>query len=66
VFFLVLVVAAERPDLVLVQGDTVSTLCGALAGFNARVPVGHVEAGLRTGDLQQPFSEEINREWIRA
>ncbi|MFN3326552.1 MAG: non-hydrolyzing UDP-N-acetylglucosamine 2-epimerase [Bryobacteraceae bacterium] len=55
------VVAAESPDLILVQGDTTTTLCGALAGFYARVPVGHVEAGLRTGDLAQPFPEEMNR-----
>ncbi|HEX2662724.1 MAG TPA: UDP-N-acetylglucosamine 2-epimerase (non-hydrolyzing) [Candidatus Acidoferrum sp.] len=50
-----------RPDLLLVQGDTTTTLCGAVAGFYARVPVGHVEAGLRTGDLSQPFPEEFNR-----
>jgi UDP-N-acetylglucosamine 2-epimerase (non-hydrolysing) len=55
------VLAAERPDIVLVQGDTTSTLCGALAAFYARVPVGHVEAGLRTGDMAQPFPEEMNR-----
>jgi UDP-N-acetylglucosamine 2-epimerase (non-hydrolysing) len=55
------VVSAERPDLILVQGDTATTLCGALAGFYARIPVGHVEAGLRTGDLAQPFPEEMNR-----
>jgi UDP-N-acetylglucosamine 2-epimerase (non-hydrolysing) len=50
-----------RPDLLLVQGDTTTTLCGAVAGFYGRVPVGHVEAGLRTGDLSQPFPEEFNR-----
>jgi UDP-N-acetylglucosamine 2-epimerase (non-hydrolysing) len=55
------VLAAERPDMVLVQGDTTSTFCGALAAFYSRVPVGHVEAGLRTGDLAQPFPEELNR-----
>lgn len=55
------VIALEHPDVVIVQGDTVSTLCGALAGFYARVPVAHVEAGLRTGDPQQPFPEEMNR-----
>jgi UDP-N-acetylglucosamine 2-epimerase (non-hydrolysing) len=55
------VLAAERPDMVLVQGDTTSTLCGALAAFYARVAVGHIEAGLRTWDLQQPFPEEMNR-----
>lgn len=50
-----------RPDIVYVQGDTTTTLCGALAAFYAGVPVGHVEAGLRTGDLTQPFPEEMNR-----
>lgn len=55
------VIAAERPDMVLVQGDTTSTLAGALAAFYQYVPVGHVEAGLRTGDLSQPFPEEMNR-----
>jgi UDP-N-acetylglucosamine 2-epimerase (non-hydrolysing) len=55
------VMEAERPDMVLVQGDTTTTLCGALAGFYRRAPVGHVEAGLRTGDISQPFPEEMNR-----
>jgi UDP-N-acetylglucosamine 2-epimerase (non-hydrolysing) len=55
------VLEAERPEMVLVQGDTTTTLCGALAAFYSRVPVGHVEAGLRTGDPFQPFPEEINR-----
>lgn len=55
------VLTDDRPDLLLVQGDTTTTLCGAMAGFYARVPVGHVEAGLRTGDLHQPFPEEFNR-----
>jgi UDP-N-acetylglucosamine 2-epimerase (non-hydrolysing) len=50
-----------RPDFVLVQGDTTTTLCGALAAFYHHVPVGHVEAGLRTWDLDQPFPEEMNR-----
>jgi UDP-N-acetylglucosamine 2-epimerase (non-hydrolysing) len=55
------VLAAERPDIVLVQGDTTTTFCGALAAFYAHIPVGHVEAGLRTGDMTQPFPEELNR-----
>jgi UDP-N-acetylglucosamine 2-epimerase (non-hydrolysing) len=55
------VLATERPGIVLVQGDTTTTFCGALAAFYARIPVGHVEAGLRTGDMSQPFPEELNR-----
>src|SRR5579859_8217549 len=55
------VIKAERPDIVLVQGDTTTTLCGALAAFYSRVPVGHLEAGLRTWDPWQPFPEEMNR-----
>jgi UDP-N-acetylglucosamine 2-epimerase (non-hydrolysing) len=53
--------ATERPDMIVVQGDTTTTFCGALAGFYMRIPVGHVEAGLRTGDIWQPFPEEMNR-----
>jgi UDP-N-acetylglucosamine 2-epimerase (non-hydrolysing) len=55
------VFAQAKPDLVIVQGDTTTTFCGALAGFYSGIPVAHVEAGLRTGDLQQPFPEELNR-----
>jgi UDP-N-acetylglucosamine 2-epimerase (non-hydrolysing) len=55
------VMADAKPDIVYVQGDTTTTLCGALAAFYARIPVGHIEAGLRTGDLAQPFPEEMNR-----
>jgi UDP-N-acetylglucosamine 2-epimerase len=55
------VLARRRPDVVLVQGDTSTVLCGALAAFYQRIAVGHVEAGLRTGDKFQPFPEEINR-----
>jgi UDP-N-acetylglucosamine 2-epimerase (non-hydrolysing) len=51
----------HAPDMVLVQGDTTSVVCAALACFYRRIPVGHVEAGLRTGDLQNPFPEEMNR-----
>ncbi|UJP06416.1 MAG: UDP-N-acetylglucosamine 2-epimerase (non-hydrolyzing) [Nitrosomonas sp.] len=55
---------AERPDLVLVQGDTTTAIAGALAAFYARIPVAHVEAGLRTGDRHSPFPEEMNRRLI--
>src|ERR1700677_4403542 len=55
------VFAAVKADLAIVQGDTTTTFCGALAAFYKGVPVAHVEAGLRTGDLHQPFPEELNR-----
>lgn len=55
------VLAEERPAMVLVQGDTTTTLCGALGAFYQRIPVGHVEAGLRTWDYSRPFPEELNR-----
>lgn len=55
------VLQSERPDWVLVQGDTTTVAAASLAAFYARVKVGHVEAGLRTWDKRQPFPEEINR-----
>jgi UDP-N-acetylglucosamine 2-epimerase (non-hydrolysing) len=55
------ILAQEKPALVVVQGDTTTTLFGALSAFYRRVPVAHVEAGLRTHDLSQPFPEELNR-----
>lgn len=55
------VLQAERPDAVLVQGDTTTVMTAALACFYHRIPIGHVEAGLRTGDLLNPFPEEMNR-----
>ncbi len=55
------VIARRRPDLILVHGDTSTTLATSLAAYYARVPIGHVEAGLRTGDMQAPWPEEANR-----
>ena len=55
------VLAEARPDIVLVHGDTATTLSATLAAYYARIPVGHVEAGLRTGNLYSPWPEEGNR-----
>ena len=56
--------AQERPEMILVQGDTTTAMSGALAGFHRRIPVAHVEAGLRTGDAYNPYPEEMNRRII--
>ena len=55
------VLESDEPDLIFVQGDTTTTFCGALAGFYRGIAVAHVEAGLRTWDMHQPFPEEMNR-----
>jgi len=55
------VLAAAKPDVVLVHGDTTTSSAAALAAFYAKIPVGHVEAGLRTSTILEPFPEELNR-----
>ena len=55
------VLKQEKPDIVLVHGDTTTSYAAALAAFYQQIPVGHVEAGLRTGDIYSPFPEEMNR-----
>ncbi|MBC5766923.1 non-hydrolyzing UDP-N-acetylglucosamine 2-epimerase [Ramlibacter albus] len=56
------VLRARRPDIVLVHGDTTTTLAASMAAFYAGIPIGHVEAGLRTHDVRAPFPEEFNRQ----
>lgn len=58
------ILESEQPDRVLVHGDTSTAMVAATAAFHRRIPVGHVEAGLRTGDLTQPWPEEMNRRVI--
>lgn len=60
------VLETERPDRVLVHGDTTTALAGAIAAFHRNIPVAHVEAGLRTGDLARPWPEEMNRRCVDA
>ena len=58
--------ARERPDMVLVQGDTATTFASALAAFYNKIPIAHIEAGLRTGKKDSPFPEEMNRKLTSA
>lgn len=60
------ILSYEQPDLILVQGDTTTALAGALAGFHHGVPVAHVEAGLRSGNIRSPYPEETNRRLISS
>ncbi|OWZ84594.1 non-hydrolyzing UDP-N-acetylglucosamine 2-epimerase [Natranaerobius trueperi] len=58
------VISSEKPDLLLVHGDTSTTFTAALSAYYNKVPIGHVEAGLRTGDKYAPFPEEMNRNLV--
>lgn len=58
------IIDVSQPDILLVQGDTTSAFVGAYVGFLKRIPVAHIEAGLRTGNRHEPFPEEINRQLV--
>jgi UDP-N-acetylglucosamine 2-epimerase (non-hydrolysing) len=58
------VLSKEKPEVVLVQGDTTTSFCGALAAYYHQIKIGHIEAGLRTGNKYAPFPEEINRSLV--
>jgi UDP-N-acetylglucosamine 2-epimerase (non-hydrolysing) len=58
------VLDASKPDRILVHGDTTTAMIAALTAFHRRIPIAHVEAGLRTGDLTQPWPEEMNRRYV--
>lgn len=60
------VMDVEQPDRVIVQGDTATAMCGALAAYYRKIPVDHVEAGLRSGNIYHPWPEEVNRKIIGA
>ena len=58
------VLLAEKPDIILVHGDTTTTFATALAAFYIGIPIGHIEAGMRTGNISNPFPEEFNRQIV--
>ncbi len=58
------VIKEEKPDIVLVHGDTTTSFVGAMAAFYNQIAIGHIEAGLRTNDKYSPYPEEINRQWV--
>lgn len=60
------VLDAEQPDIVVVQGDTATAMCGALAAYYRKIPVAHIEAGLRSGNIHHPWPEEVNRKIVGA
>lgn len=59
-------IRSNKPSVILVHGDTTTTFASAVAGYYCQVPIGHVEAGLRTYDKYHPFPEEMNRRWVDA